>query len=312
MWFLPTNVTVPAVRPVEVLLVKPSLVDGLSDGHLALIAPVVAYWLLSGLFFAADHLDWWHHYRIHELEEVKLRNKACPYDVLREVVQQHIVQSVVGLMFVKFDGPSMTGFELGRAWDLKHSHWLVERFVPDWVVYLAATYLVLAIKILVGFVVIDTWQYWCHRTMHMNKWLYRTFHSRHHRLYVPYAFGALYNHPVEGFLLDTVGTGIAAIVTMQTPREQLVMYTLATLKTVDDHCGYALPWDLYRWVFPNNLIYHDIHHQMWGIKTNFSQPFFCFWDKVTKTEFQMIKGDRVGIDEYHEFLHTRGWTKKQT
>jgi sphinganine C4-monooxygenase len=28
-------------------------------------------------------------------------------------------------------------------------------------------------------------------------------------LYVPYAFGALYNHPFEGFLLDTLGAAIA-------------------------------------------------------------------------------------------------------
>lgn len=44
----------------------------------------------------------------------------------------------------------------------------------------------------------DAWQYAMHRAFHENKFLYRNFHSHHHRLYVPYAYGALYNHPVEG------------------------------------------------------------------------------------------------------------------
>jgi sphinganine C4-monooxygenase len=41
-------------------------------------------------------------------------------------------------------------------------------------------------------------------------------------------------------------------------------------------------------VTSNNAAYHDIHHQSWGIKTNFSQPFFTVWDRVLGT---MWKGD---------------------
>jgi Fatty acid hydroxylase superfamily len=44
----------------------------------------------------------------------------------------------------------------------------------------------------------DGWQYFWHRAFHESRFLYRNFHSHHHRLYVPYAFGALYNHPLEG------------------------------------------------------------------------------------------------------------------
>jgi sphinganine C4-monooxygenase len=38
----------------------------------------------------------------------------------------------------------------------------------------------------------------------------------------------------------------------------------------------------------NNAAYHDIHHQSWGIKSNFSQPFFTIWDRLLGT---MWKGD---------------------
>lgn len=60
-------------------------------------------------------------------------------------------------------------------------------------------------------------------------------------------------------------------------------FTCSTIKTVDDHCGYALPWDPLQHITSNNAGYHDVHHQSWGIKTNFSQPFFTFWDRFLGT-----------------------------
>ena len=130
---------------------------------------------------------------------------------------------------------------------------------------------------------IDTWQYWFHRTFHVNKWLYRTFHSWHHRLYVPYAFGALYNHPFEGFLLDTLGAIIARYLANMSTRQDVLLFTFATFKTVDDHCGYSLPFDPLQFLFSNNAGYHDIHHQAIGIKKNFAQPFFIHWDTIMGT-----------------------------
>ena len=144
-------------------------------------------------------------------------------------------------------------------------------------------FLVPAIQFAVGIIVVDTWQYFLHRAMHMNKYLYTTFHSRHHRLYVPYAYGALYNHPFEGFLLDTLGASIAYKIAGMNTRQGMCFFTGSTLKTVDDHCGYALPWDPLQHLTSNNAGYHDVHHQSWGIKTNFSQPFFTFWDRLLGT-----------------------------
>jgi hypothetical protein len=79
--------------------------------------------------------------------------------------------------------------------------------------------------------------------MHEVPFLYRNFHSHHHRLYVPYAFGALYNHPVEGFLLDTLGATIAEAASAMTVRQKILLFGFASLKTVDDHSGYKLWWD---------------------------------------------------------------------
>jgi len=149
-------------------------------------------------------------------------------------------------------------------------------------------YIVPALQFCLAIFVLDTWQYFLHRAMHMNKWLYTTFHARHHRLYVPYAYGALYNHPFEGFLLDTLGASIAYKVAGLTTRQGMVFFIGSTIKTVDDHCGYSLPWDPLQHISSNNAGYHDIHHQSWGIKTNFSQPFLTFWDRSLGTVW---KGD---------------------
>jgi len=146
-----------------------------------------------------------------------------------------------------------------------------------------------ALQFVVAILIVDTWQYFLHRAMHMNKWLYTTFHARHHRLYVPYAYGALYNHPVEGFVLDTLGAGLGYLITGMTCRQSMWFFTMSTIKTVDDHCGYAFPWDPLQHVTSNNAGYHDVHHQSWGVKTNFSQPFFTFWDGFLGTKW--VGGD---------------------
>jgi len=161
------------------------------------------------------------------------------------------------------------------AWELFIAKVIYNLIIPSFQ-FLAAT------------VFLDTWQYFLHRAMHMNKWLYTTLHSRHHRLYVPYAYGALYNHPVEGFLLDTVGAGLAYKLSLLTMRQGMLFFAFSSMKTVDDHCGYALPWDPLQHMSGNNATYHDIHHQSWGIKSNFAQPYFTFWDRILGT---MWKGD---------------------
>jgi sphinganine C4-monooxygenase len=98
--------------------------------------------------------------------------------------------------------------------------------------------------------------------MHVNKFLFKHIHSVHHRLYVPYAFGSLYNHPVEGFLLDSLGAVIAETISGMTTRQAILLFSFSTLKTVDDHCGYRLPFDPLQWLSGNNADYHDIHHQV--------------------------------------------------
>ncbi|KAL8142348.1 hypothetical protein V2J09_015380 [Rumex salicifolius] len=137
--------------------------------------------------------------------------------------------------------------------------------------------------LLIAMVVLDTWQYFMHRLMHQNKFLYKHIHSQHHRLIVPYSFGALYNHPLEGLLLDTGGGVLAFLASGMSPRVSMFFFSFATIKTVDDHCGLMLPWNVFHLCFNNNSAYHDVHHQLYGTKYNFSQPFFVIWDRILGT-----------------------------
>ncbi|EKM50363.1 uncharacterized protein PHACADRAFT_263621 [Phanerochaete carnosa HHB-10118-sp] len=277
---------------------RPSLSDWLPDHLLSLAAPVIAYWAASLFFHLLDISNWkaLDPYRIHDSEEVKSRNLASRWDVLKAVVLQHIVQTAVGFWWIE-DKPSgdlvdhvasmarkapallsilrtVLGDHQGMSLWLTYGHEMLY-FVYWWAIPTA--------KLLFGMFIIDTWEYFLHRAMHMNTFLYKTLHSVHHRLYVPYAYGALYNHPLEGFLLDSVGAVLAETIACMTTRETILLFAVSTLKTVDDHCGYRFPWDPLQMFCENNADYHDIHHQVIGIKNNFAQPFFVHWDVLLGT-----------------------------
>lgn len=314
----------------------------ISDFWANLFVPIVVYWVMSMLFHFIDTFDFFPQYRLHTPEEILKRNHVSRYEVLRDVIFQHIIQVVTGALLALTEPAEMTGKD-----DYNVAVWatrlrLAQRALPGLLglVGLNATQmsknmaashpfvagalaggyypflstannvpafapwemagakfiyslLIPSVQFFAAVFILDTWQYFLHRLMHMNKWMYTTFHSRHHRLYVPYAYGALYNHPFEGFLLDTVGAAMAFKLTGMTIRQGMAFFAFSSMKTVDDHCGYAFPWDPLQLITNNNAAYHDIHHQTWGIKTNFSQPFFTVWDGWLGTKYEGKRTDRL-------------------
>ncbi|EPQ56368.1 sphingosine hydroxylase [Gloeophyllum trabeum ATCC 11539] len=274
------------------------LIPGIPDHATSLAAPIIAYWVVSLVFHVLDMSEWkWlDKYRIHESSEVKSRNLVTRWEVVKAVVFQHIIQTLLGYFWME---PSVSGAgvdHLGnmRALSVKVAFW-VKAFMGQTaggrflianggeLTYFMYWWGIPIAKFLFAMFMIDTWQYFWHRAMHVNKWMYKHFHSVHHRLYVPYAFGALYNHPVEGFVLDSMGAGVAEALAGLTLREAALLFVISTFKTVDDHCGYKLPFDPLQWMTSNNADYHDIHHQVVGIKSNFAQPFFTHWDVILGT-----------------------------
>ncbi|KAJ1276599.1 hypothetical protein BS78_05G227000 [Paspalum vaginatum] len=147
-----------------------------------------------------------------------------------------------------------------------------------------------ASQIAVAMIWFDLWHYAWHRTLHANRFLYRNLHSWHHRLVVPYAFGALYGHPVKGFVADTVGGMAAFLVSGMSPRASILFFSLCTVKAIDNHCGLALlAADYLLSGLGNSAAYHDVHHQLRGRQHNYSQLFFVMWDRVFRTYMPYVR-----------------------
>lgn len=230
--------------------------SAVSDGVLGTFVPIAVYWIYSGLFELLGGTM--NSYRLHPKGEEDTKNVVLFKGVL---VQQAFQIAVSLLLFTVISD------------DDDNSN--VPRPQPS--------LSIIALQFIIAMVVLDTWQYFIHRYMHLNKFLYRHVHSKHHTLVVPYAFGALYNHPLEGLLLDTVGGALSFLLSGMTPRTGIFFFSFATIKTVDDHCGLWLPGNILHLLFSNNSAYHDIHHQLYGAKYNFSQPFFVTWDRIMGT-----------------------------
>ncbi|KAI9023436.1 fatty acid hydroxylase superfamily-domain-containing protein [Hyaloraphidium curvatum] len=227
------------------------------------VLPPLAYWAYSLFLTVVPPLvpGFAERYRLNSTTERV--NRVTPGEVARTVVVQHMIQMTVAL--------AVAVLTRGQG-------------KPD-------TWPVAIGKMAVGAFVLDAYEYWIHRWMHVNPYLYRTIHSVHHRLTTSYSFGALYNHPLEGLLLDTIGGGLASLVTFMNPETACLFYVLSTLKTVDDHCGYVWPWMR---LFGNHAGYHDVHHWKGGGKFNFSQPYFTFWDDLCGTRWTGPSPSYVG------------------
>lgn len=243
-----------------------------SDEVMGTFAPIVVYWLYAGFFQLLPPLD---NYRLHTRKEEDLKNTVPLSSVIKGVLLQQLVQAVIAhLLFLVTSETGVVGTEVQPS------------------------LLIQLVQIVIAMFVMDTWQYFVHRYMHINKFLYRHIHSQHHKLVVPYAIGALYNHPLEGLLLDTVGGAISFLISGMTARTAVIFFCFAVVKTVDDHCGLWLPGNLFHMFFQNNTAYHDIHHQLHGLKYNFSQPFFPIWDKILGTymPYNLIKRPEGGFE----------------
>ncbi|PKA56752.1 Sphinganine C(4)-monooxygenase 1 [Apostasia shenzhenica] len=92
------------------------------------------------------------------------------------------------------------------------------------------------------------------------------------------------SHPLDGLIVDTGGGAIAFLVSGMTPRTATLFVSLTTIKGIDDHSGLWLPGkNFLQAFFKHNTAFHGIHHQSFGSKYNFSNPFFVTWDKLLGT-----------------------------
>ena len=207
----------------------PPLISPIPDKLFTLLLPIVAYWGLSMLFHWIDVKDYFSKYRLHTPAEVRKRNHVSRWEVVRDVVIQQFVQTVVGTLLGMTEPDDFFGKEeydvavwarririvqrampgllslisinaKGLAESIAESHPIVagaisgglypsltqtvkfgdghESTMPafaPWEIVAANAmywYIVPAIQFGLAIFIVDTWQYFLHRAMHMNKWLY--------------------------------------------------------------------------------------------------------------------------------------------
>lgn len=224
-----------------------------------LIWPILCYWIVAVFYDVLDSIQhpWLQQHRVTRKDPGRPNAVTKPHVILR-VLLQHFLQFSLGVIALLAD-PQQCDANPPKGWVQS------------------------ALQFGLGMVVMDTWQYWIHRAMHVNTYLYKKIHSTHHRLMIPYAYGALYNHPLEALLLDSVGALVSMYATRMSCEVAVCFFCFSTVKTVLDHCGYRFPVNPLHDMFPNSAAYHDVHHDIRGIKKNFSQPFFTWWDVACGT-----------------------------
>ncbi len=170
------------------------------------LLPILFYWAVAIPFDVLDRLQLpaLERYRLHSQKEQDGRNPVSKGQVALRVLVQNAIQLASGVVMTLVDPE----FCDSRPW----------RGLPYMAIEWAAAMLVM-----------DAWQYSIHRLFHESKSLYNAVHSTHHRLLVPYAFGALYNHPLEAFALDTIGAIMTFYATGMSCAAGVGFFTFATV-----------------------------------------------------------------------------------
>ncbi len=70
----------------------PPLLPFISDFWLSLIAPHIAYWVVSMLFHVIDVYDLFPQYRLHTPDEIAQRKPASRFEVARDVLLEQVIR----------------------------------------------------------------------------------------------------------------------------------------------------------------------------------------------------------------------------
>lgn len=167
------------------------------DDFLAIVVPILVFWAYSGMYQMLGSLD---SYRLHSRIDEDALNLVSKRKVAITVLCQQLMQATTAFVLFKLTS-------------------------GDHVVNSNPSLIVACCQFLIGMLVLDAWQYFVHRFMHVNKFMYKHVHSWHHRLVVPYSFGAQYTHPIEGFLLDTMGGVMGFLLSGMSARTSIYFFS---------------------------------------------------------------------------------------
>ena len=141
------------------------------------LMPHILYWLASAFYGVLQHVYL-------KYDHTKFNTLVPSFlSVTFYVLLQQFLQVVLSVVWGQIDVRNVPLF----------SPLLLDSSDPN---AQLASWASLFFRLFIGMVVIDSYQFWAHRYMHVNSWWYKNVHSWHHRYTIPLPFAALYNHPV--------------------------------------------------------------------------------------------------------------------
>ncbi|XP_066989711.1 fatty acid hydroxylase domain-containing protein 2-like [Macrobrachium rosenbergii] len=156
---------------------------------------------------------------------------------LREVLKTFVVvsfnQIIAGIPFLILGYWFMQVRGYDRSLQLPTFHWVL-------------------FELVICVIVIEFGFYYAHRLIH-HRSLYKHIHKIHHEWQSPIAISALYVHPVEYTFANIGPVMLGPMLLGSHPATMWLWCTLATMNTLNAHCGYHLPF------FPSPEA-HDFHH----------------------------------------------------
>jgi len=134
----------------------------------------------------------------------------------------------------------------------------------------------------------DTYFFFLHRWLHVNKELYRRIHKVHHKAFSPLPIEYIYVHPLEwmaGAVAPVTGMIVLGIIGGTLNFWVFLVYSgLRTIHELDIHSGFRSKW--FRFVpLLGHAEHHDLHHAKPHIG-NYAAT-YVFWDRIFGSE---IKG----------------------
>ncbi|XP_078442509.1 sphinganine C4-monooxygenase 1-like [Wolffia australiana] len=216
--------------------------------------PVLVYWITSGIYhIMVDSKE----YRLFTEEEEEEQNIVPPKEVLRGVLANQAMQMVLAIFY----------FSILRG----------ERKTRGGFVQITG-------QIAIALLVIDAWEYFWHRLTHENHFLFKHVHAMHHYQLVPYAYGAQYLNLVDAFMGQLLGSVVSVELSGMSKTTSAVFFCVLAVKVVDDHCSRWFPGvNPFHRYFLNNVAFHGLHHQLHGLKFNYSIHFLATWDVLLGT-----------------------------
>uniref|UniRef100_A0A6J0SDB4 Cholesterol 25-hydroxylase n=1 Tax=Pogona vitticeps TaxID=103695 RepID=A0A6J0SDB4_9SAUR len=131
-----------------------------------------------------------------------------------------------------------------------------------------------------------------HLLHHRVPWLYKTFHKVHHKHVSTFALTTQYSSMWELLWLGCFAAVCPTLLRCH-PLTEITFHVANIWLSVEDHCGYDLPWSTHKlvpWGLYGGAPHHDLHH----LKFRFNYaPYFTHWDRLFGTLSHAVGDNRA-------------------